>query len=294
MNRNRLVRATTAVLVVVLSYPSNAWGWGKEGHQIVGYIAELHLSESAQAAINQLLGENARISDESVSSWADYVRNQVQATGPWHYVNIPIKPGNYDAQRDCKNSDCVVQRIETFRDVLANKSLRLTERQQALKFLVHLVADLHQPLHCAERVDRNGRPDRGGNDCKVYFLDEPAETNLHRIWDTNLIQRNVGPMTLAKYAAQLNDKITPQQKAAWSGRIAQAWANESNRIAADHVYAGVPADGTTRLDLGYVSRNQRIVDQQLSKAGIRLAKILNEVLGNMPPAPVTPPKNTRR
>jgi hypothetical protein len=205
------------------------------------------------------------------------MRNQVQATGPWHYVDIPVESGKYDPHRDCKNSDCVVKRIEIFRQVVANKSLRTPERQQALKYLVHLVADLHQPLHCAERRDSTGKPDRGGNECKVTVLDEPAETNLHRVWDTNLIVRRLGEMSLADYATQLSGQITAEQKIAWQKGRSRVWANESSKVAVEQVYAGVAADGPpTHLDQAYVDNGQRVVDQQLAKAGIRLAKILNE------------------
>jgi hypothetical protein len=278
MRRAPLLRTCVALLVIVAAFPPNAWGWGKEGHQIVGFIAELHLTPRARAAVDELLGPNARISDEAVSNWADMARNQVQATGPWHYVDIPVELGTYNRKRDCKNGDCVVQRIEIFRGVLANKSLRPAERQQALKFLVHLVADMHQPLHCAERRDSTGKPDRGGNDCNVIVLDEPAATNLHRVWDSNLLVRRLAQTTLADYATQLNGQITADQKAAWQNGRTRAWANESAKVAIEHVYAGVAAEGpATHLDQTYVSNGQRVIDEQLSKAGIRLAKILNEV-----------------
>jgi hypothetical protein len=238
----------------------------------------MHLTPQARAAVDQLLGQNYRISDEAVSNWADYMRNQVQATGPWHYVDIPVEHGQYDPKRDCKNSDCVVKRVERFQEILADKSLRAAERQQALKFLVHLVGDMHQPLHCAERRDSTGKPDRGGNECKVIVLDEPVETNLHRAWDTNLLVRSIGETSLADYASRLNNKVTADQKMAWLKGRSRAWANESNKVAIERVYAGVAADGPpTHLDQNYVDKSQSVVDEQLAKAGIRLAKILNDI-----------------
>jgi hypothetical protein len=278
MSQLRINRIAAALLVVFWSFPQSAWGWGKEGHQIVGFIAENHLTPQARAAVDELLGQGRRISDEETSNWADYVRNQVRATGPWHYVDIPVESGKYDRKRDCKNSDCVVARVKLFQDILADRSLRPSDRQQALKFLVHFVADMHQPLHCAERRDSMGRPDRGGNECKVRFLDDPVETNLHRVWDTNLLVHSLGEMSLADYANQLNSRITAEQKSAWHKGRARAWANESNKVAIDFVYTGAAADGApTRLDQAYVRKNQRVVDEQLAKAGVRLAKILNEV-----------------
>jgi hypothetical protein len=273
-----IARIGLAFLTFFVGFPPSAWAWGKEGHQIVGFIAEMNLMPAAKAAIASLLGEDRRISDESISNWADYARNQVHATGAWHYVDIPIESGKYDAKRDCASSDCVVARVERFRAILADQSLRASDRQEALKFLVHLVGDMHQPLHCAERRDHLGRPDRGGNECRVRFLDEPSETNLHKVWDTSLLVRSIGERSLSDYAASLNARITIGQRTAWRQGDARTWANQSNRVAANHVYAGVAAEGpATQLDASYVTKNQRVVDEQLSRAGIRLARILNEV-----------------
>src|SRR5262249_14361835 len=159
----------------------------------------------------------------------------------------------YNAKRDCKNGDCVVKRIQRFREILSDKSQRPADRQEALKFLVHLVADMHQPLHCAERRDRNGIPDRAGNECKVYFLDDPAETNLHKVWDTTLLVRNVGTTSLNDYAVQLNSRITAEQQTTWGTGPLRVWANESNKVAIEHAYAGVSPDGPAkRLDQTYV------------------------------------------
>ena len=264
-------------LVWMMAVP--AWAWGPQGHQIVGRIAELRLTPAARAAVEKLLGEGESISDDEVANWADHVRNLFPESGPWHYVDIPVGESKYSRSRDCKYSDCVIERVEKFREILADKDARKTDRQRALKWLVHLVGDMHQPLHCAERLDGDGNPDHGGNLRKVYFLEETRQSNLHEVWDTKLIVHRLGETDLSDYAGQLNSRITEEQAVAWRKGSAKAWANESHKAAVEHVYAGVPADGPPlRLAADYVERSRPVVDEQLSKAGVRLAEILNDAL----------------
>jgi hypothetical protein len=264
-------------LVWMLAVP--AWAWGPQGHQIVGRIAELRLTPEARAAVAQLLGDGESISDYDVANWADDVRRFFPESGPWHYVDIPVGESKYSRSRDCKYSDCVIERIEKFRQLLADKAARKTDRQRALKWLIHLVGDLHQPLHCAERRDGDGKADHGGNRRKVYFLDETRQSNLHEVWDTKLVVHRLGETDLSDYADQLNSRITVQQAGAWGKGHAKVWANESHKVAVAHVYADVPADGPPpRLAADYVERSLPVVDEQLLKAGIRLAEMLNHVL----------------
>jgi len=279
MNSRTLRVSLAVVLVVYFTAPAPAWAWGKKGHQIVARVAESHLTPAARKAIEELLGEGHHIFDEDVANWADEIRNFVPETGPWHYVDIPVTETKYNPKRDCKYSDCVIERIERFREVLPDKKIKQNERQRALKFLVHLAGDMHQPLHCAERRDAAGKPDRGGNGCKVLFLNEQTETNLHKVWDTQLLEHVMGPMDALAYADQLNARIDEESSTKWQKGSTRSWANESFRAAKEHVYAGVAADGpATRLDQDYVTKNQIVLDEQLMKAGIRLAEILNEAL----------------
>ena len=253
--------ALALILTLTWTLPGPAWAWGPQGHQIVGRIAELHLTPQAKAAIAQLLGEGDSISDAEVANWADDVRKFFPESGPWHYVDIPVEESRYSQSRDCKYSDCVIERIEKFREVLADKNARKSDRQRALKWLVHLVGDLHQPLHCAERRDSEGNPDLGGNRRKVYFLGETVQSNLHEVWDTKLLVHGINASelndaVLHDYAAQLNSRTTQAHAASWGKGNAKAWALESHRAAVEHVYAGVPADGPPpRLGPEYVEKN---------------------------------------
>ena len=116
---------------------------------------------------------------------ADQIRMQRPETAPWHYVNIPIhpapdEPSDYDATRDCPNDACVVAKIEQFERVLADRQVSQRQRLEALKYLVHFVGDVHQPLHTSNDHDR------GGNEVPVTFMGR--QTNLHAVWDTGIIE----------------------------------------------------------------------------------------------------------
>jgi nuclease S1 len=263
-----------AALATILLLPCLARAWGGDGHQIICLIAEDQLTPEARAAVHELLGAGVNISDAEVANWADEVRRERTETGPWHYVNIPTTQPAYDAARDGRGGENVIDRITGFERVLADRNASRDDRAEALKFLVHFVGDIHQPLHCA---DRNG--DRGGNARLVFFLDEPMATNLHHCWDTSILLHRKGSTRVVDYARALDAGIGAAQAAEWSKTVPQDWANESHRIAIESVYKDVPEGGDPpKLDEAYLARSGPIIDQQLKKAGVRLAMILNRTL----------------
>ena len=117
----------------------------------------------------------------SVASWADQIRNSRRETGPWHYIDIPIDKPHLNMERDCAKGDCVIAKIEQFRDALKNPATPPEQRREALMFIIHFVGDMHQPLHCSDNQDH------GGNEVHVVFEGHP--TNLHSLWDTTLVTR---------------------------------------------------------------------------------------------------------
>lgn len=137
-------------LALMLLVPAACHAWGGEGHQLVALIAEDHLTPQAKAAVKELL-DGAQISDAEVASWADQIRRERRETAPWHYVNIPHDAQGFDRQRDGRDGDNIIDALERQAKILPDKSAPREQRQEALKWVVHLVGDLHQPLHCAER-----------------------------------------------------------------------------------------------------------------------------------------------
>ena len=265
--------------------PPPAAAWGPSGHRIVGLVAEKHLNGSARARVRQILGDET-LAD--VANWADEVRTD--ATAPLHFVNLPknlpASQRRLDRARDCKDIDggpgCAVTAIEKYHDILAGR--RAGDRAEALKFLVHFVGDLHQPLHVSFREDR------GGNNIKVTFF--RRQSNLHKVWDSGIIGRAQlnDDEFAAELEAALNDQsgdeefetaneTTRQKIARLQGGTVDDWANESFRLALSNAYDAVPRNGTARLGQAYYDSNWKVVDDQLTKAGLRLAKLLNDALG---------------
>jgi hypothetical protein len=264
---------TIIVILLFLSVAvgrAGAWGW--QGHIIVARIAEQHLTDKAKAGINQLLEPDRKITDDSVASWPDHIRRDRPETGPWHYVDIPFDASSYDASRDCPTGQCVVAQTEHFAAVLADTNATTASRAEALRFVVHFVGDMHQPLHSSER-----NHDRGGNLVKITFLSDSQPGNLHSVWDTFLLRQYLGDGDVVQYADQLNSKITPQQAKDWAGGSVADWAWESHQQAVTHTYAGVPVQDTpVNLDAQYVAANREVVETQLMRAGIRLSVLLNK------------------
>lgn len=262
-------RLQLALALVLLLIPSSLYAWAREGHEIVAMIAEPRLQPDVREAVVALLEGTTFI---KAASWADKVRNQ--QTAPWHYVNMDIMETEYDAARVCPQDQCVIGQIERFRHVLANPDADFKKRQKALKYLIHLVGDLHQPLHAGDNNDR------GGNDVPVEFIGETINPysqqpwNLHAVWDSGILELN--DRDARHYAARLNAWLNAQPAGAFPEGSVVDWAMESHDIARDHVYV-LPED--RRLGEDYYRANVPVVDQQLAKAGVRLAKLLNEALG---------------
>ena len=218
-----------------------------------------------------LLIEN-RTTLAEVSTWADEIRQQHPETRRWHFVSIPIhpnagEPSGYYAARDCPRDECVVAKIEEFERVLADPQASERQRLEALKFVVHFIGDVHQPLHAANNDDH------GGYDVAVTFMGH--QTNLHAVWNSAIIGPAVKGDERA-YALRLAGDITLAQSQQWSAGNAVSWANESYSIAVRVIYGQLPHSGT--LPDIYETEALPIVNQQLSRAGVRLAVVLNTCL----------------
>jgi hypothetical protein len=157
---------------------------------------------------------------------ADVIRDEQPDTAPWHYVNIAPGAERYDRERDCADGRCVVEKIEEMKRVMVDPKREKTERVHALKWLVHLVGDVHQPLHCANAADR------GGNSIHVTLDGE--RYNLHELWDSTVIERQ--HLDEGAYAKALLDEIRPEDVIAWQQGGAADWATETWNLARTVAY----------------------------------------------------------
>jgi hypothetical protein len=266
----------------VLMPLSQAFGWGAEGHSIVAEVAQRRLSEAAAAAVGKLL---ERGSLASVASWADDVRPDNSPTSNWHFVDIPISSDIFDRARDCEpnpaRGDCIVAQLERLKNELRCGADDFAKRD-ALKFAVHFVGDIHQPLHTVLE-------ERGGNGIDVTVTMHgltgrptlPTE-NLHSVWDSTLILKTV--WSWGTYVTRLENGWLKSAEAKAPDKSTPAdWAVETHK-AAQAAWALTPANKT--LDDDYFNKTLPIVERQLGVAGLRLARFLNDAYGsNQCPVP---------
>jgi hypothetical protein len=284
------------------AHGATALAWGDEGHRIIGIIAYAHLDPPVRAKVDFILrgDEDTLTAPDFVSrtTWADHYRDSDRlegksrylATRAWHFVDVELDGGSLaDGCRAAESStdavaskgpadDCVVHKIDQFSSELADAHLPIAEKRLALKFLMHFVGDVHQPLHAADNHDR------GGNAVPVVYDALATSSNLHSYWDARLVAK-LG-WDASRVGASLNRKITTDQTRSWSFGSAAQWAKESFQIAKTIAYdfggeqTFVSADGTQgfRLDATYDARAMPVVREQLSKAGIRLAAVLNHAM----------------
>ena len=253
--------------VFLLAFPLPAYAWGPEGHEVIARIAADNLSPAAHLRISQLLGGDAPALMVLDSNWADEIRADRPGTADWHFVNIEIGSKGYDAGRDCARDNCVVAQINHDVAVLRDPKAQHAAKLESLRFLIHFVGDLHQPLHAADRHDK------GGNSLTVFL--NGKRTNLHRVWDEDLV-RALGPDP-AMVAGSIETDLTPDAKAKLARGTPVDWANESFGLASKEIYARIPSRGSVRLPRDYASREKQAVRLQLARAGIRLAMLLNQI-----------------
>lgn len=270
----------TVSIIFVFACPTRANAWGKEGHQIVAAIAERYLethSPAASARAKQLLGGQSLV---DIALFADDVRELRPYTKNWHYVDIPLGQPSYVATRDCKASakgDCAVQALLRFGFILANENEDRCARAEALKFIVHLVGDMHQPLHNINDHDA------GGNGKIVRFFDfvgwEGGKPNLHEVWDTGIIFHT--PQSVAQFVAELGSQNDPDIAAIIQPTNPITWVQEAHKLA-QQAYAALPAPTAEIYILdknnNYYKAGLDVVKKQLRRAGLRLGRALEVAL----------------
>jgi hypothetical protein len=317
---NRSLALLTAAFLFRICGPSSAWAWGCEGHQVVALIAERHLTPHAFAMVKQILRDGpidpslSRYCKEGpadpiadASTWADDIRALRPETAPWHYIDIPLGTSRGEIAQFCPLAEiCVTQAIADQLTVLRSPGTDSQKKAEALRFLIHFVGDIHQPLHATTNNDQ------GGNCVPVAFFDTPPQLrnpatesyapNLHGVWDVNILAKMTMGKTPAQVASDL-DQSFRSRIARWTkgrGNVNE-WTWESYQLAQQKVYGKLPvripiespqvvkscADDNhvsarmlklnERLEQPYQDVAARVVQEQIAKAGARLALLLNQL-----------------
>ncbi|GAK89040.1 endonuclease [Nonlabens ulvanivorans] len=256
------MRFIITFLVFLVAFTAQADDWGKTGHRATGAIAEQYLNKKARKAIAQLLdGESLAL----VSTYADDIKSDTlyRAYGPQHYVNIPFDQ-TYDTHPHSEKGD-IIQAIDHCIATLKSDTATKEEKAFQLRLLVHFIGDLHQPLHTGISEDK------GGNDFQVRWYRDG--TNLHRVWDSQMIESyGMSYSELAMNMPQLSKK---ERKTIANGTH-RDWLEDS-RIVVKDIYANTTVG--QKLGYRYMYDYFDVLKGQLQKGGVRLAALLNEVLG---------------
>lgn len=250
--------------------PGTAWAWGQDGHRIIAAIAASRLNSSAVAQVQSLLEEGETL--VSIAAWADQVRPDRPESSTWHYINLTITesrtPGSKGQwKQSCQPAGCVASILGEMLTRVKDRGSDRSRRAEALKFLVHFVADLHQPLHAGDLGDQ------GGNAVPVVYSGRAG--NLHSIWDTALLRD-----WLTRPAVKARLAKGPGFWAARSmrGGTVDDWIWESHDVARDVAYRHLPSSRPAVLGPAYLTAAGPAITLQLERAGVRLARLLNEAL----------------
>jgi hypothetical protein len=257
------MRHLVPLLSLLLCLP--AWGWGPVGHRLTARLADRQLTLKARARVAAILREGESLA--SIASWADDVRRSRSNTSHWHYIDIPVAQKQLLMERDCPEGDCVLAKAGDFAKALRDPALTPAKRREALMFIVHLVGDMHQPLHASDQGDR------GGNEVGVRFRGKTA--NLHQVWDTGLLeQMGTEEELFVKLTAACQ-----KQGRRWSHGSMDDWVEQAHQAARAMVYGKLPkTPGGVKITITpeYEREAFPVVELQLAKAGSRLARVLNE------------------
>lgn len=272
------IAAAALVATAVLAAPGALRGWGQNGHRIVGEIAERHLSEAARQGVLAILGEDESLAE--AATWPDEIRSDPawSLAALWHFMSIDDHETLATTARSEEGD--VLEAMKRFEAVLRDPEAPKEKKVEALRFYVHFVGDVHQPLHVGRRDDQ------GGNRIRVRWFREPR--NLHSVWDSGLIESE--ELSFTEYVRFIDD-ATPEEIAAWQAAPYEEWVRESFCLR-DGVYdfgleAALEAGEEPSLSYGYAFHQGPTVDRRLLQAGIRLAGHLNAILTGAaaPPAP---------
>lgn len=253
------------VVLFALSLGQPAFSWGLLGHRIVGEIAQRHLSAKAKREIRKIMGNETLAMS---ANWADFIKSDTSYNylNTWHYVNFKSNMSQPEVLVQLQNDSIptIYNRLNHLvSEFKNNKSLTPEQKKMYLRLIVHLVGDIHQPMHA-------GRPeDLGGNRVQLHWFFEPS--NLHRVWDEDLI--NYQQLSYTEYT-QVLDFTTKSERLEWQTATPETWIYESYLIA-EALYKGVNKGDKLRYDYNF--KHIDTLNDRLLKGGIRLAGLLNDL-----------------
>ena len=244
---------------------------------MAGALADSRLIPAARAAVEELLAGDSSIPEKTlagISDWADgRGREAYRNSGPWHFVNVPISAPGY-REDDCDpTKGCVISKLRECCAVLGDRLADLPQRRVALLFFVHLMQDLHQPFHIGDDDDR------GGSLLQVQFIGLDTGTNLHKVWDVDLIE--LASRSDASWVCALNEIARDPENQGWTGGTCIDWANESLQYAKQAHFlpqSGKRIESGDRLEGAYALFALPIIRRRLAQSGVRLADELNQIL----------------
>lgn len=254
-----------AILALFIYLPFSSMAWGLIGHRIVGQIADTYLTRHTKKEIFKILGnESVAIS----SNWADFIKSDPSLSylSPWHYCDFKggLSADQFLAELEKDTAVDAYTKINFMVKELKNKDLEQDKKVKYLRLLIHIVGDIHQPLHV-------GRPeDQGGNKIKVMWFG--TSYNLHAIWDNQLI--NFQQLSYTEYADAINHTTKAQRKE-WQQQPLSAWFWDSYQLS-ERIYAGIK-EPDQKLDYKYNFEFLAPMNEQLLKGGVHLAGLLNEI-----------------
>ena len=249
-------------IAFALLIPAMALAWGPKGHDTVAYIAEKHLSKKALQNITEVLEGKSLV---YVANWMDNASHtdEYAYTKTWHYVNVDPAEGTYANSKKDKAGDAVVA-INTLVENLKSGELTAEEERVQLMMLIHIVGDMHCPMHAGHKSDR------GGNGTQVKYFGKMK--NLHSVWDSEIVE-SAHRWSYCEWQENI-DRVNRKEVKALSLGTPNDWIEESVLLA-DDIYNSSTAGGNLSYD--YVARYAPVIETQLLKGGLRLAKLLEEI-----------------
>jgi hypothetical protein len=271
--------AAGAFLALGVAAAQPACAWGAEGHRIIGLVAEQLLDAHARAALRAIAGDES-LADAGL--WMDRERDRLRAERPgserWHYDNRPVCATAAPLEQYCADGNCAARALERARTRLADRAAPREARLEALRIVVHVLADVHQPLHAADNADR------GGNAVEVRVGRRSRPKPLHAAWDVDFVKRAVRGESEAAFAGRLLAEHRATLGRLEGGSVA-SWEQESYELARRYAYGRLPGfacgrapPGIVDLPPAYSDGAARIVAERLARAGIRLAAVLRDAL----------------